>query len=324
MFNRPASLILLVLFVLYWLEHHAPAQPRPKSQATMAEIEAFWQKTLARVSAEPLDVETEPVREALPYKKYRITYRSLDGVKVRAYLGVPIQGETTARPLPAIVTAPGYGGREQGVMLDECQRGYIVLQVFPRSQGESADLWKIDGPDKLTWRINQPEGYYYQGAYVDVIRAIDYLQSRPDVDKRRIGLMGTSQGGGIVLAVGGLEPRVQAVVAHVPFLCDMRRAARIEGSLIRKLLEDYHALSPENLRTLDYFDPLNLGQRLKAPTLVSAGGQDRGCPAETIKTVFERLAGIKSLVYYPELPHTSAGDFYRMSWEWMGRHLASH
>jgi hypothetical protein len=67
-----------------------------KSQATMAEIEAFWQKTLARVSAEPLDVETEPVREALPYKKYQITYRSLDGVKVRAYLGVPIQGETTA------------------------------------------------------------------------------------------------------------------------------------------------------------------------------------------------------------------------------------
>ncbi len=55
-------------------------------------------------------------------------------------------------------------------MLDDCQRGYAVLQVYPRSQGESADFWKIDGPDKLTWRVDQPEGYYYQGAYVDVMR----------------------------------------------------------------------------------------------------------------------------------------------------------
>jgi cephalosporin-C deacetylase len=314
--------MLLVLSSLHCFEHQGAAQTPPKSQASVAEIEAFWQKTLKRVSGEPLGVEAEPVKEALPYNKYRVTYRSLHGVKVRAYVGTPIQGETTPKPLPAIITAPGYGGKEQGVMLDECQRGYVVLQVFPRSQGESADLWKIDGPDRLTWRINQPEGYYYQGAYVDVIRAIDYLQSRPDVDKSRIGLMGTSQGGGIVLAVGGLDPRVQAVVAHVPFLCDMRRAAKIEGSLIKKLLEDHHALSSENLRTLDYFDPVNLVHRLKAPALLSAGGQDPGCPAETIRTVFERLAGIKSLVYYPELPHTSAGDFYRMSWEWMGGHLA--
>jgi len=47
-------------------------------------------------------------------------------------------------------------------MLDDCMRAYS-LQIYPRSQGESADLWKIDGPDKLTWHIAHPEGYYYQG-----------------------------------------------------------------------------------------------------------------------------------------------------------------
>src|SRR5262245_18894017 len=162
MFNRPATVILLVLSVLCWLEHRGLAQPQLRSQATVAEIETFWQKTLARVSREPLEAEIEAVREALPYNKYRVTYRSLDGVKVRAYVATPIQGETTPKLLPAIITAPGYGGKEQGVMLDECQRGSVVLQVFPRSQGESSDLWKIDGPDKLTWRLNQPEGSYYQ------------------------------------------------------------------------------------------------------------------------------------------------------------------
>jgi hypothetical protein len=55
-------------------------------------------------------------------------------------------------------------------MLDECQCGYAILQVYPRSQGPSAELWKIDGPDKLTWRLSRPDGAYYQGAYSDVIR----------------------------------------------------------------------------------------------------------------------------------------------------------
>ena len=298
-----------------------PAALQKDPPASREEIEIFWRATLQRAANEPLEAEVEPVKEPLPYQKFRVTFRSLGNIKVRAYLGVPIRGEGPPRTLPCIVTAPGYGGSQQGVMLDDCQRGYAVLQVYPRSQGESADLWKIDGPDKLTWRVDQPEGYYYQGAYVDVIRGIDYLLSRIDIDASRVGAMGTSQGGGIVLAVGALDPRVKAVAAHVPFLCDMRRAARLPGALVKTLLERHGALSARTLRTLDYFDPASLAEGLRAPVLLSSGGQDTVCPPETIRSVFDRLPGIKSIVVYPALPHTSSGDFYRMGWEWMNRHL---
>lgn len=289
--------------------------------ASREEINVFWQTTLHRSSQEPLEAEVEPVNDPLPYKKFRITYRSLGGVKVRAYLGLPIRGESPQRKFPCIVTAPGYGGTQQGVMLDDCQRGYAVLQVYPRSQGESADLWKIDGSDKLTWHIEKPEGYYYQGAYLDVIRGVDYMLSRADIDPARVGAMGTSQGGGIVLAVGALDPRVKAVVAHVAFLCDMRRAASIQGALVKTLLDRHQVLNAQTFKTLDYFDPVNLADRLQAPVLLSAGGQDTVCPPETIRSVFDRLPGIKSIVVYPALTHTTSGDFYKMSWEWMERHL---
>ena len=298
-----------------------PAALQKDPPASREEIESFWRATLQRAAKEPLEAEVEPVKEPLPYRKFRVTYRSLGNIKVRAYLGVPIRGEGPERPLPCIVTAPGYGGSQQGVMLDDCQRGYAVLQVYPRSQGESAELWKIDGPDKLTWRADQPEGYYYQGAYVDVIRGIDYLLSRTDIDASRVGAMGTSQGGGIVLAVGALDPRVKAVAAHVPFLCDMRRAALIPGALVRTLLERHGALNARTLRTLDYFDPVSLAEGLRAPVLLSSGGQDLICPPETIRSVFDRLPGIKSIVVYPALPHTSSADFYRMGWEWMDRQM---
>ncbi len=287
------------------------------SAQSIDEVHAFWQQTLARLAAEPMEAKVEDMHEALPYKKYRVTLRGLDGVHFRAWLALPVQGDGKAPLLPAIVSPPGYGGWQQSIMLSECMRGYAVLQVFPRSQGDSAELWKIDGPDKITWHLAKPEGAYYQGAYADVIRGIDFLMTQPEVDHDRIALMGTSQAGGIALAVGAIDPRVKTVVAHLPFLCDMRAAAQIPTSLIKQRLEAAGANNEASLRTLAFFDPLTLAPDLKVPTLISAGGKDVNCPEVTIRAVFDRLPGRKGLMYYPELPHTSSAAFYALSWPWL-------
>ena len=280
------------------------------------------------MAKEPLEAQAELVNEPFQYVKYKITYRSLDGVKIRAYLAKPYETEgKTSRKFPAIITAPGYRGDGWGLELGESLRGYVILHVCPRSQGESAQLWKIDGPDYLTWHIANPEGYFYQGAYVDLVRGVDYLCSRPDVDTNRIGAIGISQGGGLVLAAAALDPRIKAVVARVPFLCDMRLAATIDNSLVKVLLDRYGALTPGNLNTLDYFDPVNLAHRLQAPTLIGAGGKDTTCPAQTVRAVFDKLAGIKVLAIYPNMDHPSGSDshateaFYEMGWDWMERYL---
>ena len=101
------------------------------------ELHAFWQQTLSRLAGEPLEALVEPVTEPLPYRKFRVTLRSLGGVHFRALLALPVQGESPARPLPAIVTAPGYGGTQQGIMLSECMRGYAILQVYPTAPTSS-------------------------------------------------------------------------------------------------------------------------------------------------------------------------------------------
>ncbi|MDB6059835.1 MAG: acetylxylan esterase [Verrucomicrobiales bacterium] len=268
-----------------------------------------------------MDAKVEPVVEAIPYKKYRITLRSLDGIAFRALLSLPIQGEAPARPWPVIITVPGYGGMQQGVMLSECQRGYAILQVFPRGQGESKELWEIKG-DKLTGQLDQPEGAYYQGAYADVIRAIDFAVSREDFDHNRIALVATSQGGGICLAIAALDSRVKAVVAHLPFLCNFPIAARTPNSLVKQLLDQAKRNDETALQTLSYFDPLQLAPQLRAPVLMSAGGKDKTCSLPTIESVYKRLpAGKKTLKVYPNLTHTSCLSFYNLTWPWLDQQL---
>jgi cephalosporin-C deacetylase len=276
---------------------------------------------LQRLAAEPMEATEKDLREPLPYRTYAVEYRSLGNVRVRARLSIPIRGGEPARPLPAIVSVPGYGGSQQGLMLDECQRGYAILQVYPRSQGLSAELWKIDGPEKLTWHIDQPDGAYYQLAYADVIRGVDFLSKRQGIDPDRIAIAGTSQGGGIALAVAALDPRLKTVVAHVPFLCDMRLAARTEGSLVKQILDRAGNNDDAHLRTLAYFDPLELVPALHVPALVSSGGRDTTCPAATIRSVFDRIPSIKSLFHDPELTHTTSAAFYTMTWSWLDRYL---
>jgi len=123
------------------------------------------------------------------------------------------------------------------------------------------------------------------------------------------------------LAVAALDPRVRAVVAHVPCLCGMREAASIPGSLVNTLLNKADANRASAWNTLDYFDPLRLAMNLHVPLLVSAGGKDRTCPAPTIRSVFDSVTAIKSLAWYPDLPHTSSASFYTLGWTWMDLYL---
>ncbi len=50
----------------------------------------------------------------------------------------------------------------------------------------------------------------------DINNALDYLIEEPAVDPSRIGLWGSSFGGGHVLYVAGNDPRIKAVVSQVP------------------------------------------------------------------------------------------------------------
>ncbi len=283
----------------------------PGSAQPPAALDAFWRRTLTRLREQPLDARVEPVADPAPYRTFRVTFTSLDGIRIRARLGVPV-GHGRER-LPAIVAAPGYGGVQHGIMLAECQRGYLVLQVDPRGQGESGELFSLRGAEKLTWGIERPEGYYDQGAYADLVRGVDYLVTREDVDPSRIAAVGASQGGGLGLALAALDPRVRAVVGHVPFLCDFRQAARTPESLVRKILERTGADPEAAQRSPDCFDPLHLAGRIRAPALSGAGGKDKTCPPDTIRAIYDRIPARKSLFHDPGLEHPRRASSTRSS-----------
>src|SRR5712692_3846560 len=69
----------------------------------------------------------------------------------------------------------------------------------------------IDGPGQGEMEFEYPLRFDYE---VPIRYAIDYLESRPDVDASRVGLMGVSLGGYYVVRAAAFERRVKATISN--------------------------------------------------------------------------------------------------------------
>ena len=163
-------------------------------------------------------------------------------------------------------------------------------------------------PNLLTHNIVDRHTYSYRGFYVDTWRGIDVLLSRPEVDGARIGVAGSSQGGGLVVTTAAMRPEVRAAAAGVPYLCGFMDAIELTHTYPYEEINDYLRLHPEDRgqveHTLAYFDGINFADRIACPIIVNIGLQDNVCPPETGYSLFNRIAAADKQLYpYEGLGH---------------------
>lgn len=91
------------------------------------------------------------------------------------------------------------------------QHGYVALVLDPIQLGESQGFHHgTHQAERWDW---PSRGYTPAGAEVwNAMRALDYLESRPDVDRERMGVTGLSGGGVISWCLGAADDRVKVVV----------------------------------------------------------------------------------------------------------------
>jgi cephalosporin-C deacetylase len=278
-----------------------------------ADIDEFWQETLAALN----DVDPQfrltraPERDSKTHQVFEVELRSLGGVRVRGWYETPIaEGKH-----PALLRVPGYGSNMQPSGM---HHPIAVFSFNPRGHGNSQD--DVSGTPRDYWLrgLDDKEGYFYQGAYADCVRAVDFLASRPEVDSSRIGVTGGSQGGGLSLATAALDPRIIACAPDIPFLCDWVNYFKTSDwpEMQDWIDAEPHRSWEQTLKTLSYFDMLNLADRIKCPVFVGMGMQDEICPAGTIFAVYNRLPGGKEFRVYPDAKHWVPDRHYQLKIDW--------
>ena len=151
------------------------------------------------------------------YRIEKIVYQSRPSFYVPGLLYIP---DNVAAPAPAVLHLPGHSSNGKAYDLYQmicsglAQKGYVVLNIDPINQGERGPYYALG---------NTHEGQGMQGFIAhdlnpgyfiwDGVTAIDYLQSRPEVDPKRIGVTGISGGGVQTMLLAFFDERVKGAVA---------------------------------------------------------------------------------------------------------------
>lgn len=173
---------------------------RPELRKQFLDMMGLWplpEKT-------PLNAKVTGTVDGEGFTVEKLVFESRPGLYVTANVYVP--KPATAGKLPAILYVCGHGNVvEKGVSYGSkvyyqyhpawfAAHGYVCIIL------DTLELGEIPGEHHGTYKLNQwwwqSVGYTPGGAELwNAIRALDYLETRPDVDMKRVGVTGRSGGG---------------------------------------------------------------------------------------------------------------------------------
>ena len=150
------------------------------------------------------------------YRVENIVFESMPGLYVTANLYLPLQA---AGKLPAVVYvcghSPGpYGAKVQyqhhGIWF--ARHGYAAILLDTIEFGEVPGIHH--GTHDLGMWYWHSLGYTPAGPEVwNAIRALDYLETRPEIDAKRVAVTGISGGGAVTWFTAAADERFQAAAA---------------------------------------------------------------------------------------------------------------
>lgn len=292
-----------------------PADQHVTSVRKPADFGAFWAGVLAESASVPLNPELTPapLRSTAEVETYEIHYDSIGGVRIAGWYSRPRESFIPG-PYPALLIVPGYVS-EPVVPKAWAKLGYAAVAVAPRGKLRSNKQYNPGYPGLLTDNFTDPQTYSYRGFYVDALRAVDFVQSRPEVDDSRIGVHGGSQGGALTLVLAALRnDAITCGAAGAPYLTGFMDAASLTHSNPYEEINDYLREYPEReaqvRATTEYFDCINLADLITCPMRVTIGLGDDVCPPETAYDLVNAMTNTKAeLQTYPRCAH-DAGSFW--------------
>lgn len=299
------------------------AQILERMQEVMGPLPAIRNKV-------PLDMQVIDELRTESFVRQKITYVAEPGDRVPAYLFVPLK---TKERLPAVVCLQGTNVKlgngvvaglegfenDRAYAVHLAQRGYVTLAPCYVNMGE----YQFDV-------YNRGYASATMKAIWNHLRAVDLLQSLPQVNPERIGAFGHSLGGHNSMFLAAFDERIKCVVSNCGF-CSFARYK--QGNLTGWSHDGY---MPRIRSTFDLspakmpfeFDEV-VAVIAPRPFLASAPVRDdnfdlqgvKDCIASA-KPVYELLGAADRLAAnYPDCDHNFPPEVRAVAYAWLDRWL---
>ncbi len=308
---------------VHWtLEQYGSAPLQLTFGATTKSDAEAWQRQLRGKLTEllggfpartNLDPQTLEIREYKGYRREKFVFESRPGVGALAYLLTPTAAN---KPYSPVVCVPGHGrGVDDIVGIDEhgndrtdkpgyqhdfaiqvVEHGLAAVAIEPMAFGCRRDA--ITQRKGLAETACQPAagsalllGQTMVGWRVwDVMRTIDWIQTRPELNAERVGCMGISGGGTCTQFAAALDLRIKAA-----FISGYLNTFRDSIMSVSHCIDNY---VPGILNWAENYDVASL---IAPRFLFSEGGdQDPIFPVQATRQSFAKVKGVYEIFGVPD------------------------
>src|SRR5438105_10440825 len=259
----------------------------------------------------------------------KLHFQSMPGLYVTANLYLP---KNLTNPAPAILYGCGHSlvksnGVSYGNKVDYqrhgiwfARHGYVCLML------DTVQLGEIEGIHHGTYREGMwwwnSRGYSSAGAEAwNCIRALDYLETRPEVDKTRFGVTGRSGGGAYSWWIAALDERIQVA-------CPVAGITDLQNHVIDGTVEGHcDCMFCVNTYRWDY--PQVAALVAPRPLLICNSDKDTIFPLDGVTRLHEKVRRIYDLygasdklgLLITEGPHKDTQELQVPVFRWFNRFL---
>ena len=288
-----------------------------------SDIDEYWDKMLNKMKQITPNVSLEKAEFQVPGATcYNMYFTGINNARIHAKLVKP--NRTDNKEYPAVLHFHGYRGKSPhfNELLSYAFLGYTVAALDVRGQGGlSEDPGGYKGTtiigNIVRGLLDDNENLMFAHIYLDCAQLASIVMDMDDVDEKRVGCYGNSQGGALTIACAALEPRIKKAAPLHPFLCDYKRVWDMDLDIdaygeIRyffRMFDPEHKKETEIFYQLGYIDLQNIAKRIKADVLVGIGLLDNICPPSTCFAAYNKMKCNKEIKVYPDFKHEGMGFF---------------
>ncbi len=297
-------------FPLSQLRTYRGRNPRPTY------FDDFWDAGLSEMRSVDPQVQLTPVNSSSRVAEcFDLYFTGVGGSRIHAKY---LRPKSSSQPHPAVLLFHGYTSNS-GDWFDKfawVSQGYSVAALDCRGQGgRSQDLGGVTGTTMRGQIIrgldDSPQKMLFRQIFLDTAQLAQIIMQLPEVDAKRVGATGASQGGGLTIACAALEPRIKRAAPVFPFLSDYQRVWEMDLAVnaYEELRTYFRQFDPRHERELEiftklgYIDCQHLAPRIREEVLMATGLMDQVCPPSTQFAAYNKITAKKDMLLYPDFAH---------------------
>lgn len=277
----------------------------------MIRIDDPYRKLFYRYDRQlPLDAEEQPPVEFEGMRYQRVVFASTHDQRVPAVIVAPAE---PGPPRPALLVQHGAGGgkdepRMQSLLSSWARHGFVCICSDAPLHGERGNR-RLE----LNTLLQRPYGglHFIVQTVQDLMRSVDYLQTRPEVDGGRIGYAGFSMSTVLGVQFVALDQRVRCA------------SFAIGGAGLLHVLSARlpAAQRPEYETVAELMDPMHYAPLIAPrPVIMVNALRDTLLPPPLGHILFNALKQPKEIHWY-DGPH---GEIPREEFDWIRRFFSSY